>query len=263
MRAEKDMEEGSQRILKLAVSIGELMLRSGGEIYRVQDTIELILRSYGIEDYHVFVVSNGIFVTIHEEREDRGSMVRNVPLGSVHLERITELNQLSREICEAHLPLDEAYRRLSYCREIPEENVRSMLLAGGVGCAGFGYLYGCRWQECLLAFALGVALQWFLIFAQRLRMSKFLVNIIGGLFASAASFALAALGVPILYDKVVIGVIFLLVPGVALTTSIRELFNGDYLSGSIHLADALMTAACIAVGVGAAVKLYQMGGVSL
>ena len=64
------MEE-SQRILKLAVAMGEVLLKSGGEIYRVQETVERILEAYGIDDYHVFVVSNGIFATIHEDREDR------------------------------------------------------------------------------------------------------------------------------------------------------------------------------------------------
>ena len=123
------MEE-SQKILKLAVSIGELMLKSGGEIYRVQDTISLVLQAYGIEDHHVFVVSNGIFATIHEERADRGSMVRNVPLGSVHLEQITELNQLSREIHEGQLSLSEAYERLEYCRRLPLAGMPDGLCVG-------------------------------------------------------------------------------------------------------------------------------------
>lgn len=246
--------------MKLAVSIGELMLKSGGEIYRVQDTMELILKAYGIADYNVFVVSNGIFATVHEEREDRGSMVRYVPLGSVHLERITELNQLSREICEGDLSLEEAYRRLEYCKKLPSARNWTLLLASGMGCAGFGYTYGCRWQECALAFVLGILLQGFLIASRRVKLSRFVVNIIGSGLVSIVSFGLAALGLVFLQDKVIIGTIFLLVPGVALTTSIRELFNGDYLSGSIHLADALMTAACIAVGVGAAVRIFQMFG---
>lgn len=40
-----------------------------------------------------------------------------------------------------------------------------------------------------------------------------------------------------------------LVPGIALTTSIRDFFNGDYLSGAIHMIDAILTAFSIAVGV--------------
>lgn len=257
------MEE-SQKILKLAVSIGEMMLKSGGEIYRVQETVGRILEAYGIGDYHVFVVSNGIFATIHEEREDRGSMVRYVPLGSVHLGRIAELNQLSREICNQECSVEMAYERLEQCKKLTGAGKIGRLLAGGMGCAAFGYIYGGRLVECLLAFGLGILLQLFLEAAGRANVSKFIINIIGSALVTSISFGLAAFGMDFMQDKVVIGAIILLVPGVALTTSIRELFNGDYLSGSIHLADALMSAVCIAVGVGAAVRVFQLfGGVGL
>ncbi|MBQ7016581.1 MAG: hypothetical protein IJN10_06480 [Firmicutes bacterium] len=44
----------------------------------------------------------------------------------------------------------------------------------------------------------------------------------------------------------------------------REFFNGDYISGSIHLIDALLTAVCIAVGVATAIFLFtSMGGTIL
>jgi len=49
-------------------------------------------------------------------------------------------------------------------------------------------------------------------------------------------------------------------PGVALVTAIRDLFNGDYLSGGIRLMDALLTGMCIAIGVGAAIKAFQLMG---
>ena len=257
------MEE-SQKILKLAISIGETLLKSGGEIYRVQETVGRILEAYGIEDYHVFVVSNGIFATIHEDRVDRGSMVREVPLGNVHLGRIAELNQLSREICNHECDLQTAYERLEQCKMQPDISLTGKVLAAGMGCAAFGYIYGCRLVECLLAFVLGILLKLFIESAAKAKVSKFIINIIGSAMVTSISFGLAALGLDFMQDKVVIGSIIILVPGVALTTAIRELFNGDYLSGSIHLADALMTAICIAVGVGASVLLFQLlGGAGL
>ncbi len=252
--------EGNQKVLKLAVSVGETLLLSGGEIYRVQETVERILEAYGMEDYHVFVVSNGIFATVDEEGESRGSMVRNVPLGSVHLGRIAAVNQLSREICSHSCTVEEAYQRLQDCQKLPEPGMLAKTLAAGMGCAAFGYIFGGQFVECLLSFVLGMLLQIFLMQAGRIKMSKFMVNILGSAAVTVVSFALSALGMKFMQDKVVIGSIVLLVPGVLLTTGIRELFNGDYLSGSIHLADALMTAACIAVGVGAAVKLVQLFG---
>lgn len=257
------MEE-SQKILKLAVSIGEALLKSGGEIYRVQETVGRILEAYGIEDYHVFVVSNGIFATIHEERADRGSMVRYVPLGSVHLQKVSDLNQLSREICSHECTVEEAYERLEQCQQLPGAGRLGKMLSGGMACAAFCYIYGGKLTDSVLAFLLGGLLQLFLQAADKARVSKFMINITGGAMVSAISYGLVAAGFDFQQDKAIIGAIMLLVPGVSLTTAIRELFNGDYLSGCIHLADALMTAVCIAVGVGAAVRVFQMfGGIGL
>jgi uncharacterized membrane protein YjjP (DUF1212 family) len=55
-----------------------------------------------------------------------------------------------------------------------------------------------------------------------------------------------------------IGAIICLVPGVAFTTSVRDFFNGDYLSGTIHMVDALLVATSIAVGVGVVVASWNL-----
>lgn len=257
------MEE-SQKVLKLAVSMGEQLLENGGEIYRVQETMVRILEAYGTKDYHVFVVSNGLFATVHEDQKDRGSMVRYVPLGSMHLGKVTALNQLSREICNGDCTLDEAYERLEQCKELAGAGSAAKVLAGGMACGAFCYLFGGGMTEALIAFLLGMLLRLFIGAAAKGKVSKFITGILGSAMVTAISFGLSVLGLAILPDKVVIGAIMLLVPGVSLTTSIRELFNGDYLSGIIHLADALITAACIAVGVGGAVKIFQLvGGIGL
>jgi uncharacterized membrane protein YjjP (DUF1212 family) len=67
-------------------------------------------------------------------------------------------------------------------------------------------------------------------------------------------------GLPVMQDKIVIGSIMPLVPGIAFTTSIRDFYNGDFLSGTIHLIDALLTALCIAVGVCISIYICQLLG---
>ena len=57
---------------------------------------------------------------------------------------------------------------------------------------------------------------------------------------------------------IIIGSIIRLVPGVALTTSIRDFLNGDYLSGTIRMIDAVLVACCIALGVGIVLSAFQM-----
>ena len=88
----------TKEILTLAVEIGDCMLRNGAEIYRVEDTVVHILSSYEVEEFDVYVLSNGIFASANENKEDACSIVSHVPLGAVNLAKISALNQLARDI---------------------------------------------------------------------------------------------------------------------------------------------------------------------
>lgn len=266
----KDMDSSmphnkSKEILTLAVEIGDTLLRSGGEIYRVEDTILHILDAFGVEDYDVYVLSNGIFASINEGKEDSGSMIRHVPLSGFHLGKIIAINQLSREICAHTCDVKEAWKRLEACNSLPAYSTKVQQLACGIGCASFCYIFGGKFLDALCTFFLGIILQYMLLTQQRKEISKFLTIISGSAFLTASSLLLLNLGLPVMQDKIVIGGIMPLLPGLVLTTSIRDLFNGDYLSGAIHLIDALLTAMCIAVGVGSIIILYRSipGGVPL
>ena len=102
----------TKEILTLAVETGDALLRNGAEVYRVEDTVLHILKAYEIADCDVYVLSNGIFASANENKEDACSMIRHVPLGSTHLGRIAALNQLSREICSHECSLRDAWVRL-------------------------------------------------------------------------------------------------------------------------------------------------------
>ena len=106
----------------------------------------------------------------------------------------------------------------------------------------------------------GLIEQLALFVCRKRKVSRFLTNVYVSLLISLLSLPAAAGVIPVLHDKVVIGAIMPLVPGIALTTSIRDFYNGDYLSGTIHLIDALLTALCIAVGIALPILLLRYGG---
>lgn len=254
----------NQMILNLAVSMGEAMLQNGGEIYRVEDTVTHILTAYGITDYNVFVISNGIFATVNETGPSPSHMVRHVPLCGMNLQRICALNQLSREICASPLPIDTAMERLKEAAALSPAPLPLQIFCCGAGSGAFCYLLGGSLLDTIPSFFLGSILQFFLSKIAA-KTSRFIPNILGSALVTFLSLLLMHSGLPFQQDKVGIGAIITLVPGVSFTTSIREFFNGDYLSGTIHLIDALLTALCIAIGVGSAVTLHQLltGGLSL
>ena len=255
----------TREVLTLAVEIGNLLLRNGAEVYRVEDTVLHILEAYEIKDYDVYVLSNGIFASANEDEDDACSMIRHVPLGSVQLNKIAALNQLSREICAHECSLSDAWERLEECKNLPLAPDSVKLFFCGLGCGCFAYLFGGTLADGIVAFFFGVVLEFFLLTSRKSKSSKFIINILGSAIVTTLSLFALSLGLPVLDDEVIIGSIMPLVPGIALTTSIRDLFNGDYLSGVIHMMDAVLTAFCIAVGVGAIITIYQLlpGGVLL
>ena len=256
--------ENSQKVMNLSVLAGVTLLKSGAEIFRVQDTMERILDAFEIHNYNVYVISNGIFATINENQPDHYSVVRHVPLGSVNLEKINEINQISREICAKRYTIEEAEAVLQKNSHMNAPNKWLMIVASGFGAAGFCYLFGGSLYDSIVALAMGLVLQVFLDVAGTHKMSKFLIYILGSIIVTFLTGVVVATGLSVDFNHIVIGSIIPLVPGVALTTSIREFFNGDYISGSIHLIDALLIAICIAVGVAAAIFLFtSMGGTLL
>ena len=63
-------------------------------------------------------------------------------------------------------------------------------------------------------------------------------------------------------NHMIIGSIIPLVPGVPFTNGIRDIADGDYISGAVRLLDAMLVFLCVAIGVGVMFTVYRrlMGG---
>jgi uncharacterized membrane protein YjjP (DUF1212 family) len=57
-------------------------------------------------------------------------------------------------------------------------------------------------------------------------------------------------------DKIIIGDIMLLIPGIAITTAVRDTLIGDTISGITRLADCLVWAAALAAGIMSVISLF-------
>ena len=108
-----------QEILLLAMKAGQIQLENGAEIFRVEDTIMHICRSYGLHSVNTFVLSNGIFISCGDEQEPQFAKVLQVPVNHTNLRRVAEVNQLSRRIEEKKLEPEEARRELKRIEEQP------------------------------------------------------------------------------------------------------------------------------------------------
>ena len=95
-------------------------------------------------------------------------------------------------------------------------------------------------------------------FCQRLRLNGILQSMLASALAALAVMLMVGFGLGQNPDKIIIGNIMLLIPGIALTTSLRDMINGDTISGLLGLSEAVLKALAIAIGFAAV--LMRMGG---
>ena len=264
--------EGQRRILDLCVDAGETLLANGAEIYRVQQTMEIIARSYGARSFHVYVLTNGLFASMEDGGAVQSAAVRSTPRVEMNLGRISAVNALSREIVAGRVPLEEAFARLAQIRATRGLPGWLMVSASAFSAACFCYLFGGSVFDALAALVCGIGtalcvavvvssftfLRGDLLARVRTPLNKLVSNMLSAgvvaLVSLACVQALGLAGVACSLDKVIIGGIIPLVPGVALTNGIRDVANCDYLSGTIRAIDAVLIAAGIALGVGLVLK---------
>jgi len=88
-------EELRRRIMDFIMAAGQTLLENGAEVFRVEQTMEIMARSFHLREFHVYVLTNGIFASAGTAEI---SEVRNVPTRTTHLGRVAAVNALSREI---------------------------------------------------------------------------------------------------------------------------------------------------------------------
>ena len=266
-RIDKHDDSQTHRVLDLALKAGRISLSNGAEIFRVEETIEYICRHFGIEEMDAFVLSNGIFLTGYSGGHEVYARVKHVPSAGTHLGIVEAVNDLSREITAGHVTIDEAFERLEEIDKIPAKSPLSQIIAAGIGSAAFCLLMRNNVYDAFFTIFIAGLLQAGLVLAGKVKISKIITNILGGIFITVC--AIIVTNIPwsfnVNLDNIIIGCIMPLIPGVLFVNAIRDVASNDFISGIVKLVDALLVFVYIAVGVGCALLAYNeiVGGVIL
>lgn len=248
---------GYRRALMLVIDAGSTLLENGGEVFRVQQTMQIMANSLGITDFNVYVLANGIFVSSHGRTE-----IRHVPATAIHLGRVEALNELSRELAAGKLDLPGAEARLAQIRQMSTRRAVMLTAASAAGSACFAYLFGGFLAEAAVALVAGVAESLLSQLCRRKKISRIFSDILSAAAGTVVALVCKAVWPGLDADTAIIGALMVLTPGVSLTMGVRDIINADYLSGAIRLLDAVLVAGCLACGVGLAyTAAYALQGV--
>ena len=249
-------------ILQVAAYAGKIMLESGAEAYRVEETMNRICNSLGIEVADSYATPTVIIASASHQGEIKSLVVR-ISSRSVDLQRIHKVNDLARNIVKNKLTVEELNDNL---KEIEEERRYSntiTILFSAVGAFGFVFLFGGSLRDAIAAFLIGIVVKYFSIKGENIGLNSFFnTSICAGILAFLAIISIK-IGLAFDMDKVIIGSIMLLVPGLAITNAIRDTVAGDLVSGLARGAEAFLTAIAVAVGTGVVLSFWigSFGGI--
>ena len=103
--------DNKKDVLGLALFIGELMLINGAETYRVEDTIIRICKSRGFN--HINVFTSPTVLIISDYKFDGFSFMKTIKSRSTDLQKISLLNNFSREfVSNTEITVEEAKKEL-------------------------------------------------------------------------------------------------------------------------------------------------------
>ena len=237
-------------ITEVVVLAGEIMLKTGAETSRVEQTMEHIALSIGAQSVETFVVPTGVFVTVIDKSGRSLTTMRRVKSRTIDLDRISKVNELSRRLVDQRVHYEAA---IAILKRIDSERSRfawrvSTLAAGALG-GGFALLQGGAVAEVVLAAVTAALVQFIVDLVGRFHGVQFTCEFLGSMTGALAGVTVTALFPHLSRDIIIVGGILPLVPGVAVTNAISDTMAGDLVSGISRGMEAALTAVAMAMGV--------------
>lgn len=257
---ELDRKE-AKKLLLMSILAGRIMLKSGAETYRVEDTIERICKSRKEIQYaDAFVTPTGIFASL-EFRDEVLTYLIRIKSTNINLNKINLVNNFSREFVSSNMTVDEGLQKLKEIDKINDYSPSFKRIFGGIACAFTALLFGGSFVDFISSFIVGFAVVLVVDKINQYNMTFFINNFIGASLATLMAIVASKLGVSSNIDAIIIASIMPLVPGVAITNAMRDTISGDFVSGLSRAMEAIFSALAIAFGVGLILNIYHKGGI--
>ena len=254
-----------RKLLNMASLTGVLMISSGAETHRVEDTVHRILSTTGFEHAEAMVFPTGLVVTLSDPSSVNLSITERVPGVSNNLGRVADVNQVSREFCSGKITLDEAVDKLNIIKN--ERRFSNFMIIVGyiLASCGFCVMFGGNFGDAICTFFCGLAAGLVNVYLGPKIGKGFVTCIVASAAVTVTAVIVAFLSkqifdISLQAQCMIIGGIMPLVPGLAMTNAARDILHGDHLSGGARAIEAFCVAAMVAVGVGAGMAIANVCG---
>lgn len=246
-------EKMAKDVIMLA---GRILLESGAEGSRVEDTMTRIAITLGHKESNSFVTNTVINFMLHDESYPRMYRIRT---RDTNLHRISRTNGISRRLALGDISLEDAFQELQKIYQ--EQSIKNHYLfykfiAAAVISVSFLYLQDGHLTDVLTALLAGSFGYIVVEILQQKLHAQFIPEFMGALVIGLVTI----IGHNLIPDgsisTIIIAAVMPIVPGVLITNAIQDLFGGHMLMFTTKSLESLVTAFGIGAGVSTVLIIF-------
>lgn len=244
-------------LLDFTVDLGYRLAMSGAETFRIEESISLVLGTYGIAS-ETFAIPNCLTVSITTPDGRPMTRMRRIGYHGNDLDSVERYSNLSRRVCAEKPDPKDAVQML---KAVDSSRVRYSyalyLLGNFLGGAGYAVFFGGSLLDGICGGICGVLVGIINHSMDKLHANQFFRTILASFFMAFLAYAMGILKIAHNSDTVIIGALMILVPGLLFTNAMRDIIYGDTNSGTNRIVQVFLIAAAIALGTAAAWNSVQ------
>lgn len=247
------------------VELAKRLHEYGTAAPRLEDVINLVAARLGLA-CNVLSTPTSIVASFRDasDEDELGELthVIRMPPGDVNLKRLCQVDEIADRVVGGELDLLAGRRLL---REVgtrrPSRAYRLFYAACfGLSAAAIAVILHTGWAGVATAGAIGVLIGLLVLAASSWPNISAASDAIGALVATFAATFVAVWITPIEVRSVVIASLIVLLPGMTLTTAVRELSSQHLISGTARMMGAIATLLKLAFGTVAALQMCRVFG---
>jgi uncharacterized membrane protein YjjP (DUF1212 family) len=246
-----------EELINTATDVGYMLLANGAEIYRVEESMQRIFRAYSVGTGDIFAIPTCIYVTISAEDGRPLTKIKRVYTRYTNMDKVERLNDLCRRICRETPDFKTIRHELHKIDLRPNHSFFQQMLAFSLVAFSFTLFYGGNLADAVCAIFCGASVKMVSYELNRFHVNSFFTNILASCAAAAIALTAVHFDVGLNADKIIIGALMNLVPGIAITSFMRDLIAGDLIAGLIRFTESLLVATAIAIGAGFALSVTR------
>ncbi|MDC3416914.1 threonine/serine exporter family protein [Aquibacillus salsiterrae] len=251
----KDNLYNEQLLIKVCMLAGKIMLESGAETYRVEDTMLRIASSFGVMNAQSYVTPTGILFSINES--EPSNFIR-IMERSTDLHKVTQVNSISRKISSGELTVARAHACLEKIKQGTHVySISKRIMAASVASGCFTIMFNGTWFDFFPSVFAGGIGYGSVVYFHRIVEIRFFAEFLSSAIIGLLAYLFVLTGFGIELDKMIIGSVMPLVPGLLITNAVRDLMAGHLVSGLSKGAEAFLTAFAIGAGIAVVISLMS------